>query len=270
MAEQALPPTGRTGGAEWIQVSPEMTAIIGRGDPTGAPLPPDPLLLCFELSGAGGQAAVRIGAEGMSGAGPESDDADRLLLIVARAAWRRLGGPDPESLADTAFHLPSDLRAIVLALGECALEGEPRNVYRLAKSIELLCDTLRAFGESALMPLVPGGGLSSGDWRRIVEARRMIDERWHEKLTLETIARACGLNRDKLTRGFRIMYDCSIAEALAARRLRQAGLMLRTTDKPVSSIGYANGYLNNASFARAFSRHYGVSPSDYRAARMAS
>ena len=35
--------------------------------------------------------------------------------------------------------------------------------------------------------------------------------------------------------------------------------MLLTTDKPVSSIGYENGYLNNASFARAFSRRFGVS-----------
>jgi len=266
MGEQPLPPTGRTGGAEWIQVSPEMTAVIGRGDVAGAPLPPDPLLLCFELSGAGGHAAVRIGAEG----GPQGDDADRLRLFVARAAWLRLGGPEPEAVTCGAYHLPSDLRAIVLALSDCTREGEPRNVYRLAKSIELLCDTLRALREETLLPLVAGGGLSSSDWNRIVGARRMIDERWHEKLTLETIARACGLNRDKLTRGFRIMYDCSIAEALAARRLRQAGLMLRTTDKPVSSIGYANGYLNNASFARAFGRHYGVSPSDYRAARMAS
>jgi AraC family transcriptional activator of pyochelin receptor len=41
--------------------------------------------------------------------------------------------------------------------------------------------------------------------------------------------------------------------------------MLRTTDLPVSSIGYENGYLNNASFARAFSRRFGLSPSDFRA-----
>jgi AraC family transcriptional activator of pyochelin receptor len=98
----------------------------------------------------------------------------------------------------------------------------------------------------------------------------MIEERWHEKLTLETIARACGLNRAKLTRGFRDMFACTIAEALAEQRLRQASRMLLTTDKPVSSIGYENGYLNNASFARAFSRRFGVSPSDYRACGVAA
>ena len=46
--------------------------------------------------------------------------------------------------------------------------------------------------------------------------------------------------------------------------------MLLTTDQPVSSIGYANGYLNNASFARAFGRRYGVTPSTFRACGVAA
>ena len=98
----------------------------------------------------------------------------------------------------------------------------------------------------------------------------MIDERWSEKLTLDKIARACGLNRAKLTRGFRDMFSCSIAEAIAEQRLSQAKRMLMTTNLPISSIGYENGYLNNASFARAFGRRFGVSPSDFRACQFAA
>ena len=69
------------------------------------------------------------------------------------------------------------------------------------------------------------GAISLADSRRIMEARRMIDQRCHEKLTLDAIARACGLNRAKLTRGFREMFDCTIAEALTERRLQQAQQM---------------------------------------------
>ena len=87
---------------------------------------------------------------------------------------------------------------------------------------------------------------------------------------MDSIARACGLNRAKLTRGFREMFDCTIAEALAARRLLEASRLLLTTDLPVSSIGYESGYLNNASFSRAFGRHFGRSPSHYRAFGMAA
>jgi AraC family transcriptional activator of pyochelin receptor len=37
-----------------------------------------------------------------------------------------------------------------------------------------------------------------------------------------------------------------------------------TSDLPVSSVGYACGYLNNASFTRAFARRFGVVPSALR------
>lgn len=255
-----LPLTGRSESLEWIEVSPEMTAVIGRGLAAGVPLPSDPVILQYDFGGAGVLPAVRIGAVGGT-----SDGADMLFLFVARDALHRMGGDNPGREDAAGYHLPTELRTIALALRDCPMNGEPRQVYRLAKSLELLCETVRAWADGALVPLSPEGDLSCADTQRLVAARRMIDERWHEKLTLDSIARGCGLNRAKLTRGFRELFACTIAEALAERRLGQAGRMLLTTDKPVSSIGYENGYLNNASFARAFSRRFGVSPSDYRA-----
>lgn len=255
-----LPLTGRSESLEWIEVSPEMTAVIGRGLAAGVPLPSDPVILQYDFGGAGVLPAVRIGAVGGT-----SDGADMLFLFVARDALHRMGGDNPGREDAAGYHLPTELRTIALALRDCPMNGEPRQVYRLAKSLELLCETVRAWADGALVPLSPEGDLSCADTQRLVAARRMIDERWHEKLTLDSIARGCGLNRAKLTRGFRELFACTIAEALAERRLGQAGRMLLTTDKPVSSIGYENGYLNNASFARAFSRRFGVSPSNYRA-----
>ena len=141
---------------------------------------------------------------------------------------------------------------------------------RSAKAIELLCETWAALDAGGLIPVAGDSDLSQADSRRLLEARRLIDEQWGRKLSLHDIAACCGLNREKLTRGFRKMFDCSVAEALAERRLSEASRMLVTTDLPVSSIGYENGYLNNASFARAFGRRFGLSPSDYRAARVAA
>src|SRR3546814_4095060 len=64
--------------------------------------------------------------------------------------------------------------------------------------------------------------LSEGDISRIAAARRIVDTRWHEKLTIDNIARSCGINRDKLTRGFRELYHCSVGEALSERRDRKS------------------------------------------------
>ena len=162
------------------------------------------------------------------------------------------------------------MRAIVAVLRQPPAAPEARTPYRLAKAIELLCETIRIFGDRGLAPLTAEGALSAADTRRVMAARQMIDERWNEKLTLDGIARACGVNRAKLTRGFRDLYDCSIAEALADRRLSEARRLLLTTDLPVSSVGYESGYLNNASFSRAFGRHFGRSPSHFRALGVAA
>jgi AraC family transcriptional activator of pyochelin receptor len=258
---QGLPVAGTTSRMEWIEVSPEMTAMIGRGPFSGtAPLPTDPMIFCFDFGAAGAQPSVRIGASV-----GDDDDTDLLFLFVARAALLRVGGRNPDATDGIGYHLPTELRTIALALRDCPMTGEGRTVYRLAKSLELLCETVRMQRDETLVPLAGDGLLSFADTSRLIVARRLIDERWNEKLTLDAIARACGLNRAKLTGGFRLLFGCTIAEALAERRLSHAGRMLLTTDKQVSSIGYANGYLNNASFARAFSRRFGVSPSDYRA-----
>ncbi|MDO9369389.1 MAG: AraC family transcriptional regulator, partial [Sphingopyxis sp.] len=143
-------------------------------------------------------------------------------------------------------------------------------IYRGAKSLELLCETMRLDLDDILLPHGQGAGLTVADSERLLAARRVIEERWSEKLTIEGIARLCGLNRGKLTRGFRDLFDCSIADAIAEQRLGHAGNMLVVTDLPISSIGYRCGYLNNASFTRAFARHFGVAPTRYRAARLAA
>lgn len=237
---------------EFVEVSQEMTLVLGDGPVAGVPMPPCPFVLAFNVD----TAAPTVTLAECGGQLP-----DGLVLVIEFAAFERIGGSDEQG----AFHLPSDLRAIVLAIRDSALSGETRKVYRLGKSIELLCETIGAQSSGELVPLAGESALSLDDTRRIAAARRMIDERWNEKLTLDKIARACGVNRAKLTRGFRDMFNCTIAEAIAERRLNQARLMLRTTDLPVSSVGYENGYLNNASFARAFSRRFGLSPSDFRA-----
>ncbi len=242
---------------EFVEVSAEMTLLLGAGPLGDTPLPLDHIGLAFEADSDASIIAFDLSPT------PASLTAEtRLTLVIQRGAFMRVGGIIPEG---EEFHLPSTLRAIVRSIRESTLIGETLTIYRLGKSIELLCETIQLLAADELLPLAGERALSLEDTRRVVAARRMIDERWSEKLTLDKIGRTCGLNRAKLTRGFRDMFNCSIAEAIAEQRLNQAKRMLLTTNLPVSSVGYENGYLNNASFARAFGRRFGVSPSDLRA-----
>lgn len=247
---------------ERITVSPEMAAFIGEGvvDPTAVST--DAVVLCFTL-GEDAPACVTV----TTGAVPIEERAV-LVLAVERGACLRVFDYAPD--VDVACHLPSEMRMIVAAIRECALPEPWRNTHRSAKCIELLSITFQRIVEDDLVPLAGAGQLSARDSQRIVAAKRMIDERWGEKMTLDSIARACGLNRAKLTRGFRDMFACTVADALLDRRLGAARQMLIATDLPVSSIGYQCGYLNNASFTRAFSRQFGTTPSSLRSPRLAA
>ena len=251
---------------EAVEVSPEMTAVLGGGPPSGVPLPDRAAALVFRGSPGGAPSTVTVVREARRAwAGPQR----RLTLVVKREAVTRLGGA--ALLAhEGAFHVPSGLREMAVAILTPAVPVEARSTYRLAKSIELLCETLKRHADGELVPMAAEGALSAVDTRRVLAARRLIDERWGEKLTLDGLSRACGLNRSKLTRGFRDLFGCSVAEALAERRLESAGRMLLTTDKPISSVGYEAGYLNNASFTRAFGRRFGRTPTDYRTGALAA
>lgn len=241
-----------------IDVSHEMLSFVGAGTLPQSIWPDAPAMLVFE---GGNLPTVRF--EPVADDRSDVDDAS-LVFVVARAAIARLFG----AVAGAgSWHLPSTLRTQVLAIRDCDARAALGDTLRLAKSIELLCAVFDQLARGALVPAEGDGTLNEGDARRIAAAHRLIDDRWHEKLTLDAIARACGINRGKLTRGFRAMYDCTVADALTERRLASARAMLQATDLPVSAIGYRCGYLNNASFTRAFARHVGVAPTRWRAAQ---
>ncbi len=162
------------------------------------------------------------------------------------------------------FYLPEDLAPLIAAAVHPTVKGAGQDLYRRAKCLELASEIFeRADGES-LVPQVSSSRLSQAETERLIEARRIITTRFDEKLTLDLISRAVGLNRAKLTQGFRETFGQTVADCLAEQRLMKAANDLRSTSRPVSTIGYSAGYLNNASFARAFSKRFGICPTSYR------
>ena len=253
---------------EAIQVSPEMVALIGPGRPEGVDLPEASAAFILTL---GSTPSVRIASDAIHASDVEAADGIPIVtLIVMRSALERLFGWSPHADDGAVLHLNADIRSIAAALTDCPRNDGSRTPYLLAKSIETLCEIVSAIQQGTLVPVAPTGSLSQLDSRRLIEARRIIDEHWSEKLTLGQIARRSGLNRTKLARGFRELYQCSVSEALSERRLAEARRQLKSTDLPVGIIGYRSGYLNKASFARAFGRRFGVSPSDFRACGLAA
>ncbi len=245
-----------------FDVSLRMTVFFGPGDMPSDAAAMHPIRLAFTLGGDRGLALVAVGEDFR-----DARNVDIVFLIDPEGC-REVLGDVPRGTG--IWHLSSEQRALALALLGCNLPEPASTAIRTVKSVELLCSIITDLRDERL---VPAGGtcvLGELDSRRIMMARRMIDEQWREKLTLDAIARWCGLNRVKLTRGFRAMFECSVAEAIAERRLSGAHHLLLVTDLPVSSVGYRCGYTNNASFTRAFVRRYGMSPTQLRASTSAA
>lgn len=247
-----------------IEVSPEMLTLLGAGDVGEHRWPPRSV--AFELDE---KLAMTFHAVPSRAQLNRRADCNRLLLIIDQAACERLLAGPLEFTDGAPYLIPAELKSIALAIRDCPMPGAVAYPYRLAKSIEFICELLRASASGRLIEAVPGS-LSFADYQRVSAARELIDEKWGEPLTLAQIARCCGLNRSKLSRGFRELYRCSVSEALVERRLAEARTQLISTDLPVGLIGYRSGYQNNASFSRAFCRRFGVPPSNFRSRMLAA
>ncbi len=238
-----------------ISVSAEMVLFVGQGGLPTNGWPDDSLMVSF--AGFDGDSVPVLRYDPLP-AEADHREAD-VVLIVQRNACRRLFGGLPPGAG--SWFLPSYLCGLVHSIRDCEAELAARTTLQGARSVELLCQAFAELAKGELVPAEGGGALNQADALRIATARRLVDERWHEKLTLDGIARACGINRDKLSRGFRTIYNSTVADVLAENRLSSARQMLLATDLPVATVGYRCGYLNNASFTRAFSRRYGLAPS---------
>lgn len=130
---------------------------------------------------------------------------------------------------------------------------------------ELLFETLDAWRAGKLIAVAGEGMADAAERERLAHARRFIEANYGEKLTIDRLARLCGIGRGRLMRGFRELYGCTVSDHLAEQRLQHAAGELRATRLPVARIAYGSGYLSNAAFTRAFARRYGLTPSAYRA-----
>ena len=238
-----------------VIVSPELTSYIGRGSCDLASLPSDPLIFGF---GDIGEPAVSVLTPALA---VEAHD-DLVVLAIDRAACLRMFGFVPK--AGGRWYLPADLRGIGRAVVAVEGDGEAAGLLRVARSLELLCQLLAALEEDRMVEAQGATTLSEHDIALVAAAHQLVLEHWQEKLTVDSIARRCGLNKAKLTRGFRELYQCTVAEAVSERRLDNARQLLVQSDLPVAVVGYRSGYTSNASFTRAFARRFGMAPTEMR------
>jgi LacI family transcriptional regulator len=158
--------------------------------------------------------------------------------------------------------------------GKVQLSSIDLDTSRIAFRGAQLLDHLMAGGAPPATPiLVPPRGLIA---RRstdqlayedptVASAMRCIRQRAAEKLTVEALLREVNVSRSWLERKFQLDVGRSPGQEIRRQRLERARELLRSTSMPLAAIADACGFDYLSHFSTAFRRHYGQTPSQYRA-----
>lgn len=229
----------------------------------------------------GGHMSVLIHPEGLDKLDCHSVGAhERSVTFLCRPDFlRQTLGLDPDILPEPVksyalgreprfylrtFPMPAAVRCdlqTMLALPPDARFGHLR--------VQACCLDLMA----AMLEVMSGEGdtprstrLSPRDIRALEEVRAFLETGFAEAPTLATLARRAGLNRNKLTQGFRELFDESVQDFAQRVRMQHARTLLES-GMPVGEVALQVGYLHQSSFAQAFSAYFGLPPRELRRTR---
>lgn len=100
------------------------------------------------------------------------------------------------------------------------------------------------------------------EWTKAIsKAVEYIETHITEEITVDDIAREVYLSPFYFQKGFSLLCGFTISEYIRNRRLSLAGNELATSEKKVIDVALKYGYDSPDSFAKAFTRFHGVTPS---------
>ncbi len=110
--------------------------------------------------------------------------------------------------------------------------------------------------------------------RRLLRAQRLVESRLDQPVSPEEVARHAGLSLHHFHRIFRAQLGESVMQHVRRLRLERAARALKAQQLTPSAVGAPNrrlielaleaGYESHEAFTRAFTDHFGVTPSAYR------
>jgi AraC-like DNA-binding protein len=97
------------------------------------------------------------------------------------------------------------------------------------------------------------------------DAVAIVESEFASDLSLDDIARRVASSRRQLQRAYSEIGSTTFREHLTAVRMDRAAELLRIRGLTVRDVAHRVGYRQPAQFAKAFRRHHGIAPSDFRA-----
>lgn len=106
--------------------------------------------------------------------------------------------------------------------------------------------------------------LSGVDFQIIRAARDMFRDNLHNPPTIDNICQELYISEQKLTSGFKELYQMTIGNYFKDLRLSEAANLLSTTDLSIEEISLRVGYSHASNLSKAFKQKYKRTPLKYR------
>jgi AraC-like DNA-binding protein len=142
-----------------------------------------------------------------------------------------------------------------------ALEDGPGCGLEVRLPELLLVEALRLYSSQA--ELSPGWLAATND-RVVSRALKLIHDDPIRDWTVDDLAQHANTSRSVLGERFRALLSQSPIRYLVEWRMQLAAGLLRATELKLAEIAERSGYGSEAAFSRAFHRHVGVSPAQWR------
>ena len=160
-------------------------------------------------------------------------------------------------------HLALDvgMRQACADIVDCDYAGRLRNRYMESQATELLCLVLARLQEQSVVRPV---SLSMNDIDALHHAMDILTENFTHPPGVADLSKRVGINRNKLTYGFKSLFGTTMQDVCFNKRMEVAQRMLLDTSERIESIAEAVGYKHANNFSASFKRTFGVSPKAYR------
>jgi AraC-like DNA-binding protein len=125
------------------------------------------------------------------------------------------------------------------------------------------CEQLRTFCQMEMESQIAKKAAQSE--ARMQNIMQFIDENYDgPEMSLTLVAEKFDMTSSYLSRIFKACAGENFIDYITGKRLEKAASLLKSTDYSISRIVEMVGYSDSASFTRKFTRHYFMSPGNYR------
>ncbi len=187
------------------------------------------------------------------------------LHALSDLPWLSASASPDEQLSLARIRATSD----VIRAGKALIDLDPHAAFTTlsaeAHSLAVMTEFLTALSSGSASS-EPTLRISKRDVECLEQAKSIIEQKYAGALTIPELGREVGLNRRKLTEGFREVFGSTVHDYIVEQRMAAAERLM-SDGEAINEVAFRVGYSSHNSFSRAFKKYFGIPPGAYKASR---